>query len=119
MKRTNKDQWKQFEQQVAAKRTGTKNQSHIVPEDLGVKRMSPIPSVIMKKYKPLDTRDFVPFTGFYELSLENRKIVLERYYHLPKNSCDVFVSGKGPSCTRFEEIKGKKLFLVRFLENRE
>ena len=42
MKRTNKDQWKQFEQQVPAKRNGTKKQSHIAPEDLVVQRMSPL-----------------------------------------------------------------------------
>ena len=119
MKRTNKDQWKQFEQQVAAKRTGTKKQSHIVPEDLVVQRMSPIPTGRMEKYEPLDTRDFVPFTDFYELSLENIKKACERHYRLPRNSCDVLVSDRGPSCTRFEQIKGKEVFLVRFLESRE
>ena len=70
MKRTNKDQWKQFEQQVTAKRTGTKKKSYIVPEDLVVQRMSSIPTGRMKKYVSLDTRDFVPFTDFYELSLK-------------------------------------------------
>ena len=86
MKRTNKDQWKQFEQQVIAKRTGTKKQSHIVPEDLVVQRISPIPTGRMKKYEHLDRRDFVPFTDFYELSLENIKIACERHYRLPRNS---------------------------------
>ena len=42
MKRTDKDHWKQFEQQVAVKRTGTKKRSHIVLKDLVVKRMSPL-----------------------------------------------------------------------------
>ena len=119
MKRTNKDQWKQFEQQVAGKRTGTKKQSHIVPEDLVVQRMSPIPTGRIKKYEPLDTRDFVPFTDFYKLSLENMKIACERHYRLPGNSCDVSRSDRGPSCTRFEQIKGKNVFRVIFLENRE
>ena len=73
----------------------------------------------MKKYEPLDTRDFVLFTEFYELSLENIKKACGRHYRLPRNSCDVLVSDRGPSCTRFEQIKGKKVFLVRFLENRE
>ena len=35
--------------------------------------MSPIPTGRMKKYEALDTRDFVPFTDFYKLSLENIK----------------------------------------------
>ena len=73
----------------------------------------------MKKYEPLDTRDFVLFTEFYELSLENIKKACGRHCRLPRNSCDVLVSDRGPSCTRFEQIKGKKVFLVRFLENRE
>ena len=62
----------------------------------------------MKKYEPLDTRDFVLFTEFYELSLENIKKACGRHYRLPRNSCDVLVSDRGPSCTRFEQIKGKK-----------
>ena len=81
--------------------------------------MSPIPTGRMKEYEPLDTRDFVPFTDFYKLSLENIKKTCERYYRLPRNSCDVFVSDRGPSGIRFEQIKWKKVFLVRFLENRE
>lgn len=28
----------------------------------------------MKKYEPVDTRDFIPFTDFYKLSTENIKI---------------------------------------------
>lgn len=35
-KKTNKNQWKQFEQQVTTRKTGTKKQSHIVSEDLAV-----------------------------------------------------------------------------------
>ena len=73
----------------------------------------------MKKYEPLDARNFVLFTDFYELSLENMKIACERHYRLPRNSCDVWVSFRGPSYTRIEQIKGKKGFLVRFLENRQ
>ena len=69
--------------------------------------------------KSLDTRDFAPFPDFYELSLENIKITCERHYRLPRNSCDVLVSDRGPSCTHIEQIKGKKVFLVRFLGNRE
>lgn len=39
MKRTSKDQLKQFEQQVTGKKTGTKKHWHIVPEDFIVQRM--------------------------------------------------------------------------------
>lgn len=54
MKRTNNNQSKQFEWQVTTKRIRTKKQSHIVPKDLVVNRMSLIPT---------DARDFVPFTN--------------------------------------------------------
>ena len=43
----------------------------------------------------------------------------ERHYRLPRNLCDVLVNDRSPSCTRIEQIKEKKVFLVRFLENRE
>ena len=39
--------------------------------------MSPIPTGRMKKYEPLGKRKFVPFTYFYEPSLENIKIACE------------------------------------------
>ena len=39
MKRTSKDQLKQFEQQVTGKKTETKKHWHIVPEDFIVQRM--------------------------------------------------------------------------------
>ena len=119
MKRTNKVQWKQFEQQVTAKKTGTKEQLHIIPEDFIVHGMSPISTSRMKKYEPLDARDFAPLTDVYELFLENIKIACERHYRLPKNSRAVLVSDRGPYYTRINPIKGNNVSLVRFLENRE
>ena len=58
-------------------------------------------------------RDFVPFTDFHELTLENMKIACERHYRLPRISCDVLVSFGVSSCTGIEQMKGKKVFLVR------
>ena len=73
----------------------------------------------MKKCDSPDTRDFVPFTDFYKLSLENIKIAYKRHNRLPRNLSDVSANFRGPSCTRIEKIRMKKLFFVRFLENRE
>ena len=53
MKRTKKDQSKQFEWQVTAERTRIKKQSEIVPENLVVQRISPIPAGRMKMYERL------------------------------------------------------------------
>lgn len=43
-------------------------------KDLVVQRTLPILIGRMKKYEPVDTRDFIPFTDFYKLSTENIKI---------------------------------------------
>ena len=43
----------------------------------------------------------------------------KRHYRLPRNLSDVLANFRGPSCTRIEQIRMKKLFFVRFLENRE
>ena len=44
-----------------------------VPNDILVQRMSSAASGRLKKYEPLDTRDFVPFEDYEELSVENIK----------------------------------------------
>ena len=36
---------------------------------------------------------------------------------MPENSCDVSASDRGPSCSRTEELKGKKFYLIRFISN--
>ena len=51
IKRTKKDQSKQFEWQVTTERIGIKKQPHIVPENLVVQRMSHIPAGRIKKYE--------------------------------------------------------------------
>lgn len=75
LKRSNKDQWKQFKQQVAAKNW---NQEAITCcfGRFSCTKESPILTVRMKKYEPLDMKNFVSFTDFYELSLENRTIFI-------------------------------------------
>ena len=81
--------------------------------------MSPIPTGRMKKYEPLGKWKFVLFTYFYEPSLENIKIACKIHQRLPRNLCDDLVNDRDrPSYTCIEQ-QGKKVFLVRFLENRE
>ena len=71
----------------------------------------------LNKYKTSDSRDFVSFNAFTELSIENIKKACECFYSMPKNSCDVLASDRGPSCSRIEQLKEKKFYLVRFLED--
>ena len=75
------------------------------------------PSGRLKKYKPLDTRDFIPFNAFAELSIENTKKSCECLYNILENSYDILISDRGPSCSRIEQLKGKAFYLVRFLED--
>ena len=75
------------------------------------------PSGRLKNYKPLDTRDFIPFNAFTELSIENIKKSCECLYNILENSYDILISDRGPSCSRIEQLKGKTFYLVRFLED--
>ena len=68
-----------------------------------------------KKFEPLDTRNFVPFGNYDELNIENIKDTCERFYKAPIGSCDNLASDRGPSCTRLEQLKGKKYYHIRFL----
>ena len=65
-----------------------------------VQRMSANPSGRLKKYEPLDTRDFVPFNTLTELSIGNIKKACECFYNMPENFCDVLASDRGPSRSR-------------------
>ena len=80
-----------------------------------VHRMSANQSGRLKKHESLDSRDFVPFNAFRELSIGNIKKACECFYNMPENSCDVLAPDRGSSCSRIEQLKGKKFYLVRFL----
>ena len=57
--------------------------------------MSSVASGLLKKYEPLDTRDFVPFEDYDELSIDNIKDACERFYNAPQNTCDILASDRG------------------------
>ena len=109
--------WEEFEERVGLKRGGKKTRKiqEKLPSYLCVQRMSSTATGRLKKYEPLDTRDFVPF-DYEELSIENVKEACERFYKAPRGSCDLLASDRGPSCSNLEQIKGKKVYLVRFLQ---
>ena len=119
--------WSEFERRIGEERKekgvrgGKKKRGgeRAVPRDLCIQRMSSVASGRLKKYEPLDTRDFVPFADFDELTLENIKTACERFYQAPPGSCDVLASDRGPSCTDIEQVKNKKFYLVRFLQPKE
>ena len=78
--------------------------------------MSATASGRLKKFEPLDTRAYVPFSEYTELSIANIKKACEWFYKMPENSCDILASDRGPSCSRFDRIETKKVYHIRFLE---
>ena len=65
-----------------------------VPNDILVQRMSSAASGRLRKYEPLDTKDFVSFEDYEELSVENIKEACEKFYNAPLGSCDILVSDR-------------------------
>lgn len=49
----------------------------------------------LQKYEPLDTRDFVDFSGYNEISISNIKQACERFYEMPAGSCDILLGDRG------------------------
>ena len=82
-----------------------------------VQRLSSVPSGRLKKYQPIEAREFVPFI-FHEYTLENVKASCEseKHYGKPPGSCDVLASNRGPSCSQIQQSQSKKVFFVRFLD---
>ena len=120
MKRTRgeKERWEDFEARVGIKRSGGgKKETHkVAPNDILVQRMSSTASGRLKKFEPLDTRDFVPFGEYDDLTIENIKEACEKYYQAPEGSRDILASDRGPSCINLEQIKRKKVYFIRFLQ---
>ena len=69
--------WDFYETRIGKKRKGEDERPRNVLNEIMVQRMSANPSGRLKKYEPLDTRDFVPFNEFTKLSIEN---IIDREY---------------------------------------
>ena len=90
-----KESWEEFEKRVGNKRNNAKKPAvGKVPSDILVQRMSSTASGRLKKYEPLDTRDFVLFEDYEELNLENIKEACEKFYNAPAGSCDILASDR-------------------------
>ena len=112
--RGEKERWEDFEARVGIKRSGGgKKETHkAAPNDILVQRMSSTASGRLKKFEPIDTRDFVPFGEYDDLSIENIKEACEKYYQAPEGSCDILASDRGLSFIKLEQIKGKRFTLL-------
>ena len=110
-----KEKWEDFEARVGMKRSGGVERkkganAKTVSNDILVQRMSRTASGRLKKFEPLDTRYFVPLGDYDELTIENIKEACEK----SEGSCDILASDRGPSCTKLEQIKGKKSLFYSF-----
>ena len=66
--RTKPEVWNMFEERISEKRTnGSAKKPHNVPTYIMVQRMSATASGRLKKFEPLDTRDYVAFSEYTEL----------------------------------------------------
>ncbi len=72
--------WEDFHNKISKKRRGdTSNKKKgPSPQNIMIQRMSSEPKKF-KKYEPLDTRDFVDFTQYDKLSIENIKNACKKF----------------------------------------
>eukprot|EP00794_Sanderia_malayensis_P002723 gene2723-3148_t len=101
-KKTGKETWAALEKRIGLKHTVGDARKNFgkVAADILVQRMSTMPSGHMKKYEPMDTREFIPFGNNYdELTIENIKAACESFYNAPVGRCDILASDRGPSCS--------------------
>ena len=73
---------------------GNAKKSHNVPTDIMVQRLSATASDRLKKFKPLDTRDYFSFSEYTELPVANFKKACERFYKIPEICCDILASDR-------------------------
>ena len=81
-----KGSWEDLENRVGMKRNAGRESKKAVgkvPNDILLQRMSSTASGRLKKYEPLDTRDFASFENYDELSVEKIKEACEKFYNAP------------------------------------
>ena len=64
----------------------------------------------------VNTRDFVCFNNYYQLSIENIKSACEEFYHSPSGFCDLLGSDSEPFWIHKEQVN---VYLVRSVEVKE
>ena len=77
-----KGNWDALERLMSRKRakgTSKEKGSKKVPSSIMVQRMSSQPTGRQKKYEPLDTRDFVDFSDYDEITIENLREACEKF----------------------------------------
>ena len=120
MKRTRgeKERWEDFETRVGIKRSGggKKETRKAAPNDILVQRMSSTASGRLKKFEPLDTRDFVPFGEYDDLTIETLKKPARSIIR-PRKALVIFWHRTGDlPAPNLSKLKGKKVYFICFLQ---
>ena len=102
--------WEKYGKKMSTRRVKGSIKTKKTPEFITVQRMSSESTGRAKKYEPLDTHDFVDFSDFTQIRVENIKEACENHYGAPSGSCDILLGDRGPSCFSTEQIASKKVF---------
>ena len=108
--------WDEYQKVVPAKKKpdGDQKRGKKTPECILVQRMSSEPNE-KKRYEGMGIREFVDFSEYTRLTIENVRNACEKHFNTPPGSCDMLLSDKGPSCFATFKIVGWKCFSVRFI----
>ena len=108
-----------FEKRVGMKRTGSDAKKTVTkpPNDILVQRMSPTASGRLKKFEPLDTRDFIPFDEYEELTLTLSNKLVKHFTKLLKTLAMSLPPIEGPptqnlSSWNVKRFSSSDLFLL-------
>uniref|UniRef100_A0A7M5XB83 Uncharacterized protein n=1 Tax=Clytia hemisphaerica TaxID=252671 RepID=A0A7M5XB83_9CNID len=113
------EKWLAYNKNVAKRKKGEDTKNGKKAQKLSsiiVHRMKPIPEGKLLKFEPQQPRDFINFSNYQSLTLKNVKLACEQFYGEQPGSCDVLFSKEGPSCDLDEQIVGKKVILIRFIQ---
>ena len=103
--------WEEYKKKMSTKRVKGSIKAKKTPEFITVQRMSSEPIGTAKKYEPSDTRDFVDFSDFIEITIENIKEACGNHYGAPSGSCDILLGDRGSSCLARNKLLPRKFFL--------
>lgn len=115
----NREKWMAYNRDVAKRKKGEEMKNGKKAQKLSsiiVHRMKPIPEGKLMKFEPQQPRDFIDFSNYQSLTLKNVKSACEQFYGEQPGSCDVLYSKEGPICDSDEQIVGKKVILIKFIQ---
>ena len=116
--------WVKFQAQMKQKRVQKKSKADVgggagiihQRGELTVQRLSAEVSGKAQKFSRIGAREFVPFTDYEDITLENIKHACEKHFSptVGKSAvCNVLAGQQGPSCSTSEQISDLKLIHIR------